>query len=138
MNYSIKEASEYLEVSVDTVRRRIKEGKINAHKVEGKNGLQWMIPESELTGNNAAQIIEVIPVKREITPETMQSYIRQAMEEVGMLHKEELNELKEEVKALNENVQALSSALEKALESLQSKQEEIQAPKKRWSLWGKK
>lgn len=73
MNYSIKEASEYLKVSVDTIRRRIKEGKIRAHKVDGKNGPQWVIPKEELTRNNATQIIEVVPVRMEITPEVMQN-----------------------------------------------------------------
>lgn len=141
MNYSIKEASEYLKVSADTIRRRIKEGKIQAHKVDGKNGPQWVIPEEELTGNNATQIIEVVPVRMEITPEVMQKYIMQAMEQVETQHKEELQDLKEEVKALNENVQVLSSALEKALDALQSKQEEVQevqeapVPKKRWKFW---
>lgn len=138
MNYTIREASEYLEVSADTIRRRIKEGKIRAHKVDGKNGLQWAIPESELTGNNAVQVIEVIPLKREITPDVMQKYIMQAMEQVETQHKEELKDLKEEVKVLNENVQELSRTLEATLQALQSKIEEAPSPKKRWNLWGNK
>jgi excisionase family DNA binding protein len=42
--YSIEEAAQLLRVSIDTIRRMIKRGQIEAHQV----GRQWRIPKREV------------------------------------------------------------------------------------------
>ena len=139
MNYTIKEASEALGVSTDTIRRRIKEGKIKAHKVEGRNGPQWAIPEDELTGSDGQQVIEVIPVKREISPEDLKQYIGQAIAEGIEGHTEAYKArtevLIQEVLELRKAVKTLTEALE-APEKAQ--EEETTARRERWwKFWVK-
>lgn len=51
--YTTKEAAELLEVSISTVRRRIKSGKLKAEKKIKKSRKQYFIPGKEIEGNES-------------------------------------------------------------------------------------
>lgn len=67
--YSIREVAEILQVNQMTVRRKIKAGQLKAKLVQGKNGQQYLIPESELKKAQATETVDVVrmqyPVKLE-------------------------------------------------------------------------
>jgi excisionase family DNA binding protein len=62
---SIKQAAELLGVSVDTVRRRIKNGSLKAELMDGPHGKYYGIRASEI--NVAKEIKDVITVNRSVT-----------------------------------------------------------------------
>lgn len=66
--YTIDEAARILNVSTDTIRRRIKEGKLRAEKrtFDNHHGHKerWCIPPDAL---GTREIVDVVPVKRDIT-----------------------------------------------------------------------
>lgn len=112
---TIKEAALSLGVSVDTIRRRIKSKQIEAWKIDGAYGQQWVINSDSLA--EYQQVIEVIPVKYNMNPDNLIQIIKQTVQEAteeaiskgiknGMQeHYKELEELKSEVKALRESIQ---------------------------------
>lgn len=112
---TIKEAALSLGVSVDTIRRRIKSKQIEAWKIDGAYGQQWVINSDSLA--EYQQVIEVIPVKYNMNPDNLIQIIKQTVQEAteetiskgiknGMQeHYKELEELKSEVKALREIIQ---------------------------------
>ena len=114
-NITIKEAAESLGVSVDTVRRRIKDNKIRAWKIEGQYGKQWVIDPDSLA--EFQQVIDVVPVKTEldlgVLMDSIRSTVLEATKEAARLgtleamqeHNEELEELRNEVKALRKLIE---------------------------------
>ena len=124
---SIQEAADALGVSKDTVRRRIKKDQINAEKFNGPYGLQYYIPESELS---PAEINEVVEVNRSLTPQEIKEVVQQA-------YAEQQGELKHEIEGLKEQVNKLQKQLDEKLEERDQKLlEEIrnrqQEEKKSW------
>ena len=103
---NIREAAESLNVSHDTIRRRIRTGQIRAEKLEGVYGLQWVIDEESLADNK--HIIEIVPVKRAIDSNqlmdnirfTIQDAIQEAIKESTEAQTEEIKELRQEIEAL--------------------------------------
>ena len=93
--YSIKEAALALEVSPDTVRRRIKKGELRAEKMEGPYGQAYYIPENELF--EAAEVKEVIPFNRPVTEEKLKQVISEAVNEEVRELREEIAELRQEL-----------------------------------------
>lgn len=78
---TIKEAAEALGVSVDTVRRRIKDNKVKAWKIEGTYGPQWVIDSDSLA--DYQQVVDVVPVKYNMDPSKLIDSIRQTVEEAA-------------------------------------------------------
>lgn len=101
---TIKEAAEMLGVSVDTIRRRISDKRIRAKKIQGKYGKQWAIDPKSLA--EFQQVIEVVPVKYELDPNTMleltERTISNSIAEAMQEHNKEIQSLRNEVQALRE------------------------------------
>jgi excisionase family DNA binding protein len=120
---TIKEAAEALGVSVDTVRRRIKENKIDAWKIQGQYGPQWVIHSDSLA--RYQKVVEAVPVKYNLDPNVLMDNIKETVLEAtreaarqGTLqamqeHDEELESLRGEVKALRESIDLIVNQKEK-------------------------
>lgn len=112
---TIKEAALSLGVSVDTIRRRIKANQIEAFKIDGAYGKQWVINSDSLA--EYQQVVDVVPVRYDMNPDKLMQSIRQTVHEAtqeavrqGIAqamqeHNDELESLKNEVKALRESIQ---------------------------------
>lgn len=106
---TIPEAAKLLNVSVDTVRRRIRNGELKAIKVKQPNlkGERWIIPFDEIGA--AKEIREVVPVERALDIRDFAAMVTNAvadinkeqndvlLQEIGTL-RNEITELKELVK----------------------------------------
>lgn len=115
---TIKEAAEALGVSVDTVRRRIKDNKVKAWKIEGIYGPQWVIDSDSLA--EYQQVVDVVPVKYNMDPNKLIDSIRQTVEEAaaqgtkkGILeameeNKQDYTELKKQIILLQEQNESLT------------------------------
>lgn len=111
---TIKEAAEALNVSADTIRRRIKENKVRAWKAPGAYGLQWVIDSETLA--DYQDLVETVPVRHNLDPgvlmgnirnvvaEATREVIREEMLNTMEYQKEELELLKTEIKALREQI----------------------------------
>ena len=119
---SIQETAEALGVSKDTVRRRIKKGQIHAEKFNGPYGLQYYIPESELS---PAEINELIEVNRSLTPQEIKEVVQQA-------YAEQQGEIKQEIEGLKEQVNKLQKQLERRDQELLQAIRELQEKKQHW------
>ena len=83
MEYTIKQAAIKAGQSPTTIRRKIKEGVINAEKKEGPYGPQYYISEEELEGylsTLAQEITEVIPVKESLSKSDIIDLFNEALE----------------------------------------------------------
>jgi len=105
---SVKEAAEALGKSVDTIRRRIRAGQIPAEKFPGVYGEEWRIKESDLAGDDAQEIREVVPVKKELTPEELAEALQGAMQSTMQ---KAMQEQADEIRQLREEIQELRKAL---------------------------
>lgn len=56
--YTVEEAAEKLQVNPETIRRRIRKGKLKAQLIDGDRGKQYSIPAGELLTEEAALIHE--------------------------------------------------------------------------------
>lgn len=56
--YTVEEAAEKLQVNPETIRRRIRKGKLKAQLIDGDRGKQYSIPAGELITEEAALIPE--------------------------------------------------------------------------------
>ena len=108
---TLKEAAEALGKSVDTIRRRIKAGQIPAEKYPGVYGEEWRIKESDLTGDDAQEIREIIPVKREISADeflsVLEGVVQDSMQRAMQDQAEEIRQLREEIHDLREALKLL-------------------------------
>lgn len=114
---TIKEAAEALGVSVDTVRRRIRDNKVKAWKIEGTYGPQWVIDSDSLA--EYQQVVDVVPVKYNMNPDTLVNSIRQTVQEAaaegtkkGILeameeNKQDYEKLQSQIEELQEQNKAL-------------------------------
>ena len=77
--YTLKQVAAQLNISVDTVRRRISRGKITAEKVTGVYGEQWVIKDSELQRlkKHTSEIVKV-----DNTVKTSQAEVKNIIREV--------------------------------------------------------
>ena len=108
--YTIKEAAAVLGVSTDTIRRRIRSGRIKADKRSGPYGYIYYIPASELFP--AHQVVDVVKVERTLTRHDLESSIGKALEpyfiqqeQKDRARDEKIEELTKEVKELKELLQ---------------------------------
>ncbi len=70
---TITEAARVLQVSKDTIRRRIKRGDLPAQKRQGPYGIAYYIEHKDLY--EAAEVIDVVPVARDMTRQDVQQII---------------------------------------------------------------
>ena len=112
--YTIKEAAEALDVSAATIRRRIKSGKIKAELVPGVYGQEYRIKEGDLTGSDAGEVKDVVPISQEINKQEFMESLQDAMREgvkEGLDHNaEEVKELKEEIRQLRNTLERIEKA----------------------------
>lgn len=115
---TIKQAAESLQVSPDTVRRRIKTGELKAEKMPGAYGLQWVIRADDLA--ESMQVVNVVPFKHSLTADDLEAMLRKVMQE----NNDEIRQLRAEVQQLRTELQ---------------QQRQIEGPadkgKRWWKLW---
>ena len=101
---SIEEAAKVLNVSKDTIRRRIKKGDIEAQKLPGPYGNMYYIKEKDLAA--AAEIVDLVTVSRQLRPEE----IKELMQAVIYPLQQEIKELRQEVQSLKGDIKQLPAA----------------------------
>ena len=121
---TIKEAAAALDVSADTIRRRIKSGEIKAQKLPGPYGKQWQIKEDHLT--LSAEIIDVVPVRHDMNARELALLIREAVDQGQRQQAEEMERLRAEISRLNEQLEGLTKMLPAAA---------ADNKKRWWQLW---
>lgn len=114
---NMREAAEALGVSADTIRRRIKEGKIRARKIQGAYGPEWQIDPDTIA--EAQQVLEVVSVKHNLDAADLQEIIRVAAQEgtaegIKVLI-QEMNELRQQVEQLQKQLQEQQQEKKKGL-----------------------
>lgn len=104
---NMREAAEALGVSTDTIRRRIKDGKIIARKIQGAYGPEWEIDPDTLA--EAQQIYETVPVKHNVSIERLETIIQDATREGAARAMEsvlkEIQELRKEIELLHKQLE---------------------------------
>ena len=121
--YTIKEVAEILEVSKSTVRRRIKSGKIKAHKEKSPYGEQYFIPADEIDQptveneilefkqhNKVMKKEEIVNALVEATESRFKEQIEKATSDIiNKIESQEqsINELKQTNKKLVETVEEI-------------------------------
>ena len=96
---TIDETAQLLDVSKDTVRRRIRKGELIAQKHMGIYGQQWLLPASQFERKSVViQETEVVPLTRHLSVPDLQAAIRAAISDtVSTAVREELEELKQQL-----------------------------------------
>ena len=106
---TIGQVAKLLEVSKDTVRRRIKAGELIAEKQEGPYGEQYMLPEEQF--DQARIIHEVVPVTRSVTVSELQALMGQSLTAaVSKTIQEETQGLRSQIDSLKEQLEAQQEA----------------------------
>ena len=122
---TVKEAAQLLEVSQRTVRRRIKSGKLEAEKIDGPYGKQYMLPADQFA-DIAKDIRDVVSVEQPVSIQRLQEAVQEAIKEV----------VQEEVKPLQERIDHLEAQLEardkKLMETIREKQEQEEDSPSPW------
>ena len=124
---TIDQVAKLLDVSKDTVRRRIKIGELIAEKHDGPYGLQWMLPEEQF--DQARMIHEVVPVTRSVNVAELQALMSQSVSAVvsktiqdetqGL--RSQIESLKEQLAVQQETTAAHQQRIEELLKEQQSK-----------------
>ena len=96
---TVKEAAEALQVSADTIRRKIKSGDIKAEKLPGPYGVQWCIREDDLA--ESMQVVDVVPVRGSMTADDLEAMLRTVMQEQTA----EIKGLRQEIQDLRQEIQ---------------------------------
>jgi excisionase family DNA binding protein len=116
--YTIKQASEILEVSTSTVRRRIKSGEYAAEKKSGPYGEQYYIPASEIDQavmeNESVNISKVTkPVNKD---EFVNSLIEATEDKYRALFEGIANNISDKIEQQNEQLEQYEEELKKLKE----------------------
>lgn len=154
---TIKEAAQALNVSTQTVRRRIERGEYKARKEVSELGQRWLIPASQIKA--AVQDIAVVNVTRQVTLSELQDTIKSALdnmvieslvkevelvaaEAVTQAVQQETGKLMEEIKSLKEQLaEAQSNTVEhyrlvdERLRQLTEARQQEQAQEQPRSFW---
>lgn len=115
-NYmSVKEAAESLQVSEQTIKRRIKAGEYRAEKrpLPGKNQYMWVIPRNQI--NAATQTIETVQTTRQITVSELQEAMGKTIESIV---KEETAALRNQIDFLQEQLKEQQDLIDKRLNQI--------------------
>ncbi len=100
---SIEEAAQALNVSKDTIRRRIKKGDIEAQKLPGPYGSMYYIKEKDLAA--AAEIVDLVTVSRQLRPQEIKELMQAVIEPL----QQEIKELRQQVESLQGEVKQLEA-----------------------------
>ena len=131
---TIGQVAKLLEVSKDTVRRRIKAGELIAEKQEGPYGEQYMLPEEQF--DQARIIHEVIPVTRSVTVSELQALMGQSLTAaVSKTIQEETQGLRSQIDSLKEQLEAQQEANAAHQQRIEELLKEQQMSKS--SLWSR-
>ncbi len=76
---TITEAAKALQVSKDTIRRRIKRGDLPAQKRPGPYGIAYYVEPADLY--QAAEVVDVVPVARDMTRQDVQRIIEDGVKD---------------------------------------------------------
>ncbi len=91
---SLAEAAKAFDKSTKTILRWLRNGQLAGQKVEGPYGPEWRIPASAVS--DAQQVIDVIPVKRDLSAQMLELLIQRALAD----HAEHFRQvIREEVRA---------------------------------------
>ena len=115
-NYmSVKEAAESLQVSEQTIKRRIKAGEYRAEKrpLPGKNQYMWVIPRNQI--NAATQTLETVQTTRQITVSELQEAMGKTIESIV---KEETAALRNQIDFLQEQLKEQQDLIDKRLNQI--------------------
>lgn len=140
----LKEAAQYFEVSPQTIRRWIKDGRLQAELRESVYGKQYFIPRHQI--DKVAQIQDVVSVERTVEIasllKAMESYFSERenrlMDEMGALReevaaaREQISNKQEQVTERMENHDRL---LMETLRAIQEQTATLQAEKSKRKFW---
>ena len=128
--YSIKKAAELLDVSNSTVRRRIKEGKIEAEKRETTYGEKYFIPADQFEDMATIEneVIEVKEIESKVSIKEFKNDLLKSLE--GMIN-EEKEEIIESVNEVGTTLEKQQEIIEEQQETLKEFQEELQKKEER-------
>ena len=131
---TIDQVAKLLDVSKDTVRRRIKIGELIAEKHDGPYGLQWMLPEEQF--DQARMIHEVVPVTRSVNVAELQALMSQSVSAVvSKTIQDETQGLRSQIESLKEQLavqQETTAAHQQRIEELLKEQQQSKG-----SLWSR-
>ena len=127
---TIKEAAQALNVSTQTVRRRIERGEYKARKEVSELGQRWLIPASQIKA--AVQDIAVVNVTRQVTLSELQDTIKSALDNMvieSLVKEVELVAAEAVTQAVQQETAALRRATEeqtgKLMEEIKSLKEQL-------------
>lgn len=136
---SIEQVAQLLNVSKDTVRRRIKIGELVAEKHIGAYGEQWFLPENQF--DTARMIQDVVPVTRSVSVSELQAVMQKALAEtVTQAVQEETGKLMEEIKSLKEQLATVQSNTAEHYRLVDERLRQLMETKKeppKQSLWSR-
>lgn len=157
--YTLKEAAQYFDVSVQTLRRWIKHGKLQAKMMESAYGPQYFIPSHQI--QKAMEIQDVVKVDKTVemaelvkvmsgyleqreeailtSIETLSNQITESIHQQEQLIKEVAATREENKKLLNyieQSVAERDRKLMEAIRNLQEQRQQEQEAKRRW--WQRK
>ena len=87
---TIKETAKALDVSEQTIRRRITKGEIPAEKMVSEFGERWLIPISFI--EVATATVDVVPVTRQVSVAEIEKALTGIIDEVVQKHTKSLQE----------------------------------------------
>jgi excisionase family DNA binding protein len=130
---TVREAAKAMGVSMATIRRRIKTGELPAELEPGPYGETYFIRESDLA--DAASIVEVVPVTRELDVRDVQAMFQSIVQPL-------LNELAEQRRVIEQQNEKIEMLLEQVrekeerdqllMEAIRSLQEQKKEANKPW------
>jgi excisionase family DNA binding protein len=143
---SIEQVAQLLNVSKDTVRRRIKKGELVAEKHIGAYGEQWFLPENQF--DTARMIQDVVPVTRSVSVSELQAVMQkalaetvtQAVQQETATIREETGKLMEEIKSLKEQLATVQSNTTEHYRLVDERLRQLMETKKeppKQSLWSR-
>lgn len=120
--FTVEEAARRLNVNPETIRRRIRQGKMKAQLLPGPRGDQYQIPASELTTQDA----EIVPV-----PQLPSAIVEQIAQAVATINKNAVNEtVTAAVEPLYQKIDQLEALLQEQSRQTSEFIEETRAERK--------
>ena len=118
---NIEQTAQLLNVSKDTVRRRIKAGEIQAEKMQSPYGEQWFVPEDQFS--QAHMIEEVVPMTRNVSVGDLQLAMQRAIADAVTTQTQELSDRLGQMEArLDGHYKLVDERLRTLMEQGQKKQ----------------
>lgn len=134
--YTVEEAAEKLQVNPETIRRRIRKGKLKAQLIDGDRGKQYSIPAAELSVEDTLPVPEqklAQPILDQIVTantKAMQELLTTQFALQEEKHAQTIRSMENEIKTLRSEIRALKEENLQAIHLLS-------APPKKPSFWKK-